>query len=46
MLDQRPGIHAAQIEPLAARQDGYGHLADFGGGKNELGMRRRLFEGL
>ena len=39
-------LDAAQIEALAAREDGDRHLADFGGGEDELRVRRRLFEGL
>ena len=40
------GLDAAQIEPLAAREDGHRDLADLGGGEDELGVRRRLLEGL
>ena len=46
MLHQQRGIDAAQIEALAARQHRHRHLADFGGGENELGVRRRLFQRL
>ena len=46
MLDQQRGIDAAQIEALAARQHRHRHLADFGGGEDELGVRRRLFQRL
>ena len=46
MLHQQRGIDAAQIEALAARQHGHRHLADFGGGEDELGVRRRLFQRL
>ena len=46
MLDEQAGVDAPQIEALAARQDGDRDLADFGGGKNELGVRRRLFQRL
>ncbi len=35
-----------EVEALAARQDGHRHLADLGGGEDELGVRRRLFQGL
>ena len=40
------GIDAAQVETLAARQHRDRHLADLGGGENELHMRRRLFQRL
>ena len=46
MLDQHAGIDAAQVEALAARQHRDRHLADFGGGEDELGVRRRLFQRL
>ena len=46
MLDQQRGIDAAQIEALAARQHRHRHFADFGGGEDELGVRRRLFQRL
>ena len=46
MLDQEGGIDAPQIEALAARQYRHRHLANFRGGENELGVRRRLFERL
>ena len=46
MLDQNIGLDPAQVKALAARQDGHRHLADLGGGKNELGVRRRLFQRL
>ena len=35
-----------QVETLAAGQDGHRHLADLGGGEDELGVGRRLFQGL
>ena len=44
--DQFGGLDAAQIEALAARQDRHRHFADFGGGEDELHMRRRLFQRL
>ena len=46
MLHQQRGIDPAQIEALAARQHRDRHLADFGGGEDELGVRRRLFQRL
>ena len=46
MRDQHVRLDAAQIEALAARQDGDRDLADFGGGENELHVRRRLFQRL
>src|SRR5207302_785308 len=46
MLHQQTGIDPTQIEALAARQNGDGNLADFRGGEDELGVRRRLFQGL
>ena len=46
MLDQKLRVDAAQVEALAARQDGDRHLADFGGGEDELRVRRRLFQRL
>ena len=46
MLDQQRRIDAAQIEALAARQHRDRHLADLGGGEDELGVRRRLFQRL
>ena len=46
MFDQQRGIDAAQIEALAAREHRHRHLADFGGGEDELGVRRRLFQRL
>ena len=44
-LDQRR-VDAPQVETLAARQDRDGNLADLGGGKDELHMRRRFLERL
>ena len=35
-----------QVEPLAARQDGDGNLADFGGGEDEFDVGRRFFQRL
>ena len=46
MLDQQRGVDPAQIEALAARQHRHRHFADFGGGENEFGVRRRLFQRL
>ena len=46
MFDQQRGIDPAQIEALAARQHRDRHFADFGGGENEFGVRRRLFQRL
>ena len=46
MLHQQTGIDPTQIETLAARKNGDGNLADFRGGEDELGVRRRLFQGL
>ena len=46
MLHQQAGIDAAQVEALAARQHGDRHLADLGGGEDELGVRRRLLQRL
>ena len=40
------GIDAAQVEALAARQHRHRHLADLGGGEDELHVRRRLFQRL
>jgi hypothetical protein len=44
MPHQQIRIDAAQIEALAARQDRHRHLAGFGRGEDELGVRRRLLE--
>ena len=46
MLDQHVGVDAAQVEALAARQHRHRHLADLGGGEDELGVRRRLLQRL
>ena len=46
MLDQHLWLDPAQVETLAAAQDGHRHLADLGGGENEFGVRRRLFQRL
>ena len=40
------GVDSAQVEALAARQDGDRHLANLGGGEDELHMLRRLLERL
>jgi len=45
VADQLVGFDPAQIEALAARQDRDRNLADLGGGEDELGVRRRLFQG-
>ena len=44
--DQAVGVDAAQIEALAARQDGDRDLPDLGGGEDELHMLGRLFQRL
>ena len=46
MLDQKRGVDPAQIEALAAGEHGHRHFTDFGGGENEFGVRRRLFQRL
>ena len=46
MADQHLRVDAPQVEALAARQHRDRHLADLGGGEDELHMRRRLFERL
>ena len=46
MIDQHVVLHPAQVEPLAARQHGHRHPADFRGRENELHMLRRFFERL
>ncbi len=46
VLDQQLDRHPAQRKALAARQHGYRHLVDFGGGQHEDRGRRRLFERL
>jgi hypothetical protein len=40
------GLHPAQVETLAARQDRDRHLADFGGGKQEFHMLGRFLQRL
>ena len=45
-LHQHVGLDAAQIEALAARQHRHRDLADFGGGEDEFGVRRRLLQRL
>ena len=44
MGNHHRGFDPSEVEPLAARQDGHGHLTDIGGRKNEFGVRRRLFQ--
>ena len=44
MLDQQLLRHPAQVKPLAAGQDRHRNFANFRGGKDELYMRRRLFQ--
>ena len=44
--DQLRHVDAAQVEALAARQHGHRHLADLGGGEDELDVPRRLFQRL
>ena len=39
-------LHPAQVKALAAGQDGHRHLADFGGGEDELGVGWRFFQRL
>ena len=46
VFDEDFRLDAAQIEALAAGQDGHRHLADLGGGEDEFGVRRRLFQRL
>ncbi len=46
MGDQHAGFDPAQVEPLAARQHRDRDLADFGGREHELGVGRRLLQGL
>src|SRR5262249_60932587 len=46
VLHQQIGIDAAQIEALAARQNGDGDLANFRRREDELGVRRRLLQRL
>ena len=40
------GLDAAEIIPLAAGEDGGGHLVDLGGGQNKDDVRRRLLHDL
>jgi len=44
-LDHRR-LDPAQVEALAAGEDGHRNFSDLGGGEDELGVRRRLFQGL
>ncbi|VUD69780.1 hypothetical protein MET9862_00338 [Methylobacterium symbioticum] len=46
MGGEHVGLDAAQVEALAAREDRDRDLADLGGGEHELGVRRRLLQGL
>ena len=46
MLHQHRRIDATQVKALAARQHRHRYLADLSGGEDELGVRRRLFQGL
>ena len=46
MLHQHVGLDPAQIEPLAARQHRDRDFSDFGGGEDEFGVLRRLFQRL
>ncbi len=46
MRHQQRRIDPAQVKTLAARQHGDRHFTDFGGGENELGVGRRLFQRL
>ena len=46
MLGKFGHTHAAQVEALAARQHRDRHLAGFGGGEDELHMRRRFLQRL
>ena len=46
MPHQHCSVDAAQVEALAARQHRHRHFADFSGGENEFGVRRRLFQRL
>ena len=46
MRDQHVHRHALEVEALAARQHRHRHLADLGGGEQELHVRRRLFQRL
>ena len=44
MGGQNIAVHTPQIKPLAARQDGDGHLANLGRGEDELYIVRRFFQ--
>ncbi len=44
--DDHLRLDPAQVEALAAGEDGHRHLADLGGGEDELGVGRRLLQGL
>ena len=46
MGHQHVGIDTAQVKTLAARQHRDRHFADFGGGEDEFGVLRRLFQRL
>ena len=46
VLDQNVVRHTLEVEALAAAQHRHRHLADLGGGEQELHMRRRLFKRL
>ena len=46
MLDQDGHLDAAQVEPLAARENGHRHAPDFGRREYELDVLRRLLERL
>ena len=46
VIDDELDRNAAEIEPLAARENGGQHLLRLGRGEHELHMRRRLFERL
>ena len=46
MRHQHVGIDPAQVETLAARQHRDRNFADFGGGEDEFGVLRRLFQRL
>jgi hypothetical protein len=46
MRDHHLGLDPAQVEALAARQDRDRHLADLGGGEEELHMGGRFLQRL
>ena len=46
MCRHHVGRHAPEVEPHAAAEDRHRHLADFGGGEDELHMRGRFFQRL